>query len=447
MVEPLLLVETAAMASEGKSSAAPCSIDFTITNEELAWLASLSDGLPLSDRQAHAVDALDSSQRTESDTANMRSDADWRIWGQSTDPARGERSVVHTLSGYAPARSHALLQQKKFKSFDCRIISYNCSRLPHATLLCGDAAAGDDSQATSCMQRTRSACSPPTACQNEQRAAASSAARSRCDGQAQHPPTPRVRAPGVAQEAARRGVQKRRFRRVTGKSAFERDIEVPPGCQAFLSRVHRTLFVSPDASADAEGESLPSAGWWADTVILRCVQLFKHRLAWEDADAQLHRAANLPDGVSPRRADAPSPAPQLPLRRHGADPDALRSPLPGMVSHAEVASTPSRQGHVRSHHAAHQSQPTLGCRGQMQWECAAQGLMRECGADHERRCGPGAPGLRQHILKMHSPGGKRPVDVLVGISPPILGRTADGQASLYGIAEAHDSHAGNGLVP
>ena len=72
------------------------SINFTISDEELAWLSSPGDGLPPRELpQAHhaagIADLLNGSQQTQSDTANMRGDADWRTWGLCGDGASGAR--------------------------------------------------------------------------------------------------------------------------------------------------------------------------------------------------------------------------------------------------------------------------------------------------------------------------------------------------------------------
>ena len=63
-------------------------------DEELAWLSSLGDSLPprgppRAHRSAATMDLLDWSQHTESDIANLRSDADWRTCGPSSDAAGG----------------------------------------------------------------------------------------------------------------------------------------------------------------------------------------------------------------------------------------------------------------------------------------------------------------------------------------------------------------------
>jgi len=83
------------MALDSRPSATRSSLDFTISDEELAWLSSLGDGLPPREPHASAnptanvLDPLDWSQQTESDTANMKGDADWRTWGLCGDTAGG----------------------------------------------------------------------------------------------------------------------------------------------------------------------------------------------------------------------------------------------------------------------------------------------------------------------------------------------------------------------
>ncbi len=100
------------MALDCTPSGAGSSLDFTISDEELAWLSSLGDGLPPQELpqahyRAHVLDLPDRSQQTESDTANMRSDADWRTWGLCGDPADGacwERCHVHAVASPKHAR-------------------------------------------------------------------------------------------------------------------------------------------------------------------------------------------------------------------------------------------------------------------------------------------------------------------------------------------------------
>ena len=119
------------MALDCRPSAARSSIDFTISDEELAWLSSLGDGLPPRElpqahRTADVLDLLDWSQQTESDTANMRSDADWRAWGRGSNTASGacaKCSYAHVVD--CPAAAQYCLQP-----WSCNVTCIRCQRTP-----------------------------------------------------------------------------------------------------------------------------------------------------------------------------------------------------------------------------------------------------------------------------------------------------------------------------
>ena len=147
-------------------------------------------------------------------------------------------------------------------------------------------AAEDVNAATSSLQRAEFACYPPTAALPAPHPCTGAAAALRLEGR----PEPQLLDAGRrgqpaeqqhAPAAQRRGVRKRRFRRAAGKSAFARDIEV----WGRLLTFSRHAVCSPCHVSHGKSQTGSSTHV---TGALRCSQLFRLRVEWEAADAEVH---------------------------------------------------------------------------------------------------------------------------------------------------------------